>query len=335
MLQEKGVDGARVNLTFRSKQPVLPAKAAPVLLQQVLSSPFIDGSSLPPPSAVFVGQAVETEEEKWKSKLHHPWESPFIDDLPTVAAARYAVWLCAQPIFLRWVRTQLAGKYLAADTGTVTGDQKERLSKHNQAHANMLAALVAAPDVAHQDIVVPSPTAMGKLCIGNLRALRLKRGASSNAGGTAAGGAKRDTSVMPCRDFAKGRCTRGDACRFSHENHGQVEGFAKICVDRSTVLGNPFKMGADGKNELLRDKVCDAYAALLASPGANPADIGLLHGVPVDDNFSDAATSEKARTKALLALKARLVRGESLRLLCWCAPRRCHAEEIARWLTKK
>jgi hypothetical protein len=44
--------------------------------------------------------------------MFHPFESPFIDDSPEVAAARYRTWLCAQPAFMRWVCAELRGKTL-------------------------------------------------------------------------------------------------------------------------------------------------------------------------------------------------------------------------------
>ena len=39
--------------------------------------------------------------------------------------------------------------------------------------------------------------------------------------------------------------------------------------------------------------------------------------------------------QALGELKRRLRSGESLRLLCRCHPRRCHAHYIARWLASR
>ena len=45
-----------------------------------------------------------------------------------------------------------------------------------------------------------------------------------------------------------------------------------------------------------------------------------------------ACKRSRARREALEGLAERLRGGESLRLLCWCAPRRCHAEDLARWL---
>jgi hypothetical protein len=63
--------------------------------------------------------------------------------------------------------------------------------------------------------------------------------------------------------------------------------------------------------------------------------IAARHGVLLDDRFAEVHGCGSARSRALSELHRRLCRGESLRLLCWCAPRRCHAEEIARWLTPR
>ena len=346
---------------------------------------------------VGLARGVDQKPAGWKDKLHHPFESPFIDDAPAVAAARYASWLQAQPVFMMWVREQLAGKKLVGNTGAGDaasgvmatalgtasasaadcGDVKAsadcsvaKASEHDAAHAAMLTTLVAATALEAAVCELPE-IAMGELRIGNLKALQQKQKKSAAA---AAPGGRRDPSTMPCRDFAKGKCTRGDACRFSHAYSGP-DGFAVVCVDRSTALGNPFKMGADGHDEAKRDAVCNAYADLLAAAtaalppqqkaagaaashpaegaagvsaagagaaaaagpaalwsGVDPVAVGAVHGVVVDSRFADAAKCEAARMNALRQLKARLARGESLRLVCWCAPRRCHAEEIAKWL---
>lgn len=49
--------------------------------------------------------------------------------------------------------------------------------------------------------------------------------------------------------------------------------------------------------------------------------------------MSGAAAGE-ARAEMLEALAARLRAGESLRLLCWCHPKRCHAVSIADMLRR-
>lgn len=67
-----------------------------------------------------------------------------------------------------------------------------------------------------------------------------------------------------------------------------------VKVDRSTKWGNPFRLGFDGT----RDEVCDAYEEyLLSTPKL---------------------------VKALPELKGKV-------LACHCAPKRCHAEILAKY----
>ena len=81
---------------------------------------------------------------------------------------------------------------------------------------------------------------------------------------------------------------------------------ASLRVDRATALGNPFYM----HDESERDAVCDRYESYFPK---------LL------------ATNHMARQEIIRAM-ACLRRGEDLVLLCWCAPKRCHAETIRRYL---
>ena len=357
LLPERGADGIRVNLTFRSKNPVRPARHAPSSFRvqaQAHDAPSRAGhgpdagttrdsagtdvsrvsgaSSLAAAAALsatsvsdttFVGLApgVDHRPTGWKNQLHHPFESPFVDDPPAQAAARYATWIQAQPVFFGWACRRLAGRTLAAGA-----------SEHDRAHADALSQLVASAAGDGGDASdglqlrrllelgsdqLPAVRA-GELRIGNLQQVKSMHG--------------REASRPLCRDFAKGRCQRGDGCRFSHEDAGPV-GFAAVCVDRSSDLGNPYRMGTSGHDETLRDAACSAFAELLAAlPGADPVAIGRRHAVEMDERFSDVVACENARRHGLQGLRSRLRRGESLRLLCWCAPRRCHAEEIARWL---
>jgi hypothetical protein len=70
-----------------------------------------------------------------------------------------------------------------------------------------------------------------------------------------------------------------------------------IVVDRRTPYGNKYRMVDDSDSE--RDRVCDQYAAWLEERLKKEPDF-LLH---------------------LIGAK---------RLGCWCAPKRCHAESLAR-----
>ncbi len=76
-------------------------------------------------------------------------------------------------------------------------------------------------------------------------------------------------------------------------------------VDRSSVLGNPFHL----KNEKERDKVCKAYEDYFYTQYAN----SLLFRNEVKRLL------KKAETNYIV-------------LACWCAPKRCHAETIKKFL---
>jgi hypothetical protein len=87
---------------------------------------------------------------------------------------------------------------------------------------------------------------------------------------------------------------------------GQAQGFY---VGRPTPLGNPFRL----LREEDRDKVVDQYATWL--------DQQLHRGNP-------------EVVQALGELYEALKRRGNITLLCFCAPKRCHAEVIA-WHLKK
>lgn len=76
-----------------------------------------------------------------------------------------------------------------------------------------------------------------------------------------------------------------------------------VRVHRKHILGNPFIM----KDERMRDDVCDKYERWF-----NKCIINL--------------TPELDRLLALYRKHG------ALRLFCWCAPKRCHAETIKAWL---
>ena len=79
-----------------------------------------------------------------------------------------------------------------------------------------------------------------------------------------------------------------------------------VKVDRSSVLGNPFKGD--------RDVDCDRYAAHFATMLTDPTSKGV------------AFRAEVARLVQLYKQYGKL------RLFCWCAPLRCHSETIRTWL---
>ena len=77
----------------------------------------------------------------------------------------------------------------------------------------------------------------------------------------------------------------------------------RVYVGRGSPLGNPFRMASEAD----RDKVCEAYEAWLRKQYRQP-------GSP--------------QRAALDQLVARHRAGEDLRLECFCAPKRCHADFV-------
>lgn len=76
-------------------------------------------------------------------------------------------------------------------------------------------------------------------------------------------------------------------------------------VDRSSPLGNPFPL----KNEKDRDEVCDRYRQYFHENKSKP------------------------KMRFTLALLLHMYKKYSkLRLFCWCAPKRCHAETVAEYI---
>lgn len=76
-----------------------------------------------------------------------------------------------------------------------------------------------------------------------------------------------------------------------------------VPVDRSSTLGNPFPV-ANGRT---RDEACDMYEV----------------------HFRTNLTNDPLVLRMLASLRG----GHDVHLQCWCHPKRCHAETIARFLT--
>ena len=81
-----------------------------------------------------------------------------------------------------------------------------------------------------------------------------------------------------------------------------------VRVDRSSVLGNKYRMGLGGRN---RENVCDAYDTWLKKA--------------IRDSYK-SVTAELHRLDMLHQEHG------ILRLFCWCTPKRCHAESIKQYL---
>jgi len=81
-----------------------------------------------------------------------------------------------------------------------------------------------------------------------------------------------------------------------------------VKVDRTTPVGNPFPMGPNHD----RDAVCRMYREWFE-----------------DNHYKGEVKEYLDRILALLKEHGQV------RLWCWCAPERCHAETIKRWLERR
>lgn len=86
--------------------------------------------------------------------------------------------------------------------------------------------------------------------------------------------------------------------------HDVVRGI--FAVDRRSPVGNKFIMYSEDQ----RDKVCDQY----------------------EEWFYAEALSDHKIVSYLERIRRYLIEHGKVTLLCWCAPQRCHAETIRKWL---
>ena len=105
-----------------------------------------------------------------------------------------------------------------------------------------------------------------------------------------------------------------------------------VRVDRASVLGNRFVM----RSEVERNTVCDLYKEYFDNMVLQTKGM-FMDGSPdlaKITKFADAATlkrfSDELNTLIYKALKF-----DKLRLFCWCAPKRCHAETIALYVANE
>jgi hypothetical protein len=100
----------------------------------------------------------------------------------------------------------------------------------------------------------------------------------------------------------------GDRLQIKVARKGQ--GFKGVYVGRPTPLGNPFRL----EKEDQREEVVARYATWLEE---------------------ELRQGNREVAQALEELYRRLKRQGALTLLCFCAPRRCHAEVIAEHLKRR
>ena len=84
----------------------------------------------------------------------------------------------------------------------------------------------------------------------------------------------------------------------------------EVRVDRASVLGNPFKMISEDQ----RNAVCDQYEQYF--------------NVIVRTKSNEEFMNELRRLFKLAKKYGKLT------LFCWCAPKRCHAETIKKFLER-
>jgi hypothetical protein len=93
-------------------------------------------------------------------------------------------------------------------------------------------------------------------------------------------------------------------------NYKPVKGEVLIKIDRSSVLGNPFKMYRESQ----RDLVCDQYA----------------------DRFVRITTGEVKNEAFMNELRRiyKVALKQDVALGCWCYPQRCHGLTIKEYLDR-
>ena len=123
----------------------------------------------------------------------------------------------------------------------------------------------------------------------------------------------------------------------------QGEEYEEVQIGRGAVFGNMFAMRKDGSD---RNAVCDGYEELLHDlEHADVHAIGRRRGVNLavredgeimkytwrgqTHGYDDAEHGQRLRT-ALQELASDMRRGKRVRLMCSCAPERCHGDSIAR-----
>ena len=115
------------------------------------------------------------------------------------------------------------------------------------------------------------------------------------------------------------------------------EGAEDRRVDRGTPLGNPFPI--DTTDDGARESACAAYAALIqGDPGSlNVQEIAAPRGLRVDRRYTSrgAIRAMHHALRQLEQIVTALRPGKSIRLMCHCAPKRCHAHVLAHEIQRR
>jgi hypothetical protein len=113
---------------------------------------------------------------------------------------------------------------------------------------------------------------------------------------------------------------------------------ASIICDRSSVLGNPFKMSnhADDSQRTAVIEGFRSYLHLVANQGEKPGwaanQVVTTKGLTLSPSWKTPTTDE---FMAELGRIEHLAQKEPLTLLCWCAPKACHCDILVRYLRWK
>jgi hypothetical protein len=113
---------------------------------------------------------------------------------------------------------------------------------------------------------------------------------------------------------------------------------ASVICDRSSVLGNPFKMlaNADDSERSVVIEGFRAYLHLVANKGEKPGwaanQVVITKGLTLAPSWITPTIDE---FMAELERVEQLAQKEPVTLLCWCAPKACHCDILARYLLWK
>lgn len=106
---------------------------------------------------------------------------------------------------------------------------------------------------------------------------------------------------------------------------------AVLPVDRSSVFGNPFIM----EEESQRDAAISAHVEWLF--GRERKDLSVIaekYGLPYQAVVCGLSRDDIMERLELVARNL-AADGADLGLVCWCAPKRCHGDILARWLNRR
>ena len=115
--------------------------------------------------------------------------------------------------------------------------------------------------------------------------------------------------------------------RFPDEAH---DGRVRYDGSRNGILGSPFRMGLDGRDENLRDLSCECYREWLETGGDAYA-IAVARSFPIECVASGHGRINSADIEAEIGSLVEIVVELDKRLVleCGCAPKRCHLACIA------